>query len=278
MRKFLSLAAALAVTALAWGQTTSAEYADAYARQVGMAGLDGVGVETILNRWIAAFPEESTAYEGRFLYYWTKAQERKVVDKSVTTYLGNRPVFQLADSLGVMHYYFEDTFFNDEYFGMATMAIDKAMELNPENLNFRCEKILALIEYEKDSPDMAKMEVEQMIDSYKSQKDWVFDGEPVTDGVFVDIVQDYCSAFFRISSEKSYSAALELSVRMNKLFPKESVFVDNMGSYYLLAAKDYKKAVKYYKSALKLNPSDELARKHIGIAEKMIAAKKSRKK
>lgn len=261
---------------LLWGQDkTSADYAEQYSRQVSMTGMAGVGVQTILDNWAKAYPDEPSVYEGYFLYYWTKSQDNRIVIKPIKKFLGNKPVFQAADSLGEMKYFFEETFFDDENFGLATKYIDKAIELAGENLNFRCEKILALIEYEKESPDMAKMEVNSMIDDYQTHPQWTFDGEKVNDDVFADVVQDYIAVFIRIASPQSFAAALEIASRMNKLFPKRTVFLTDIASYHTLCTKDYKKATKYLKNALKIDPADESARNILTNVEKLSAAKKA---
>ena len=60
---------------------------------------------------------------------------------------------------------------------------------------------------------------------------------------------------------------------MNKLEPKNPVFIDNIGSYYLVAKKDNKKAEKYYKKALKIEPEDYAATSNL----KIIQSSKSKK-
>ena len=57
---------------------------------------------------------------------------------------------------------------------------------------------------------------------------------------------------------------------MNALYPDNMGFVNNIGSYYMVAKEDYKTALKYYKKVLKKNPADRIA-----LQNSMIAARKT---
>ena len=59
---------------------------------------------------------------------------------------------------------------------------------------------------------------------------------------------------------------------MNKLYPKNPVFLDNIGSYWQVAEKNDKKALKYYKKALKLDPPDYAALNNIRLINRRKAA------
>lgn len=60
---------------------------------------------------------------------------------------------------------------------------------------------------------------------------------------------------------------------MNKLEPNNTVFIDNIGSYWQVAKRNNKKAEKYYKKALKIDPEDYAATSNL----KLIQSSKSRK-
>ena len=53
----------------------------------------------------------------------------------------------------------------------------------------------------------------------------------------------------------SYEAFRTLSEKMNSIWPKDPVFLSNLGTYYFVAAKDNKTAWKYYNKALKSDSS-----------------------
>ena len=50
--------------------------------------------------------------------------------------------------------------------------------------------------------------------------------------------------------------------------PKNTLFLNNLGAYWQVARHDDKKAAKYYKKVLKLNPGDESATANMKIIEK----------
>lgn len=60
---------------------------------------------------------------------------------------------------------------------------------------------------------------------------------------------------------------------MNKLYPKNTAFIDNIGSYWLVSEKNYKKAISFYKKALKLDPEDVAAIRNKKLAEREIEKK-----
>ena len=93
------------------------------------------------------------------------------------------------------------------------------------------------------------------------------------DPSFSQAVGEYCYSLFAKGSPQAYDFFFRLSTRMNKLEPKNTVFIDNMGSYYLVAKKDNKKAEKYYKKALKIEPEDYAAISNL----KIIQSSKSKK-
>ena len=89
------------------------------------------------------------------------------------------------------------------------------------------------------------------------------------DSFFEEAIQEYCYSFFQIGSPQSKDAFFKLSQAMNSLHPDNLSFINNMGSYYMVAKEDYKGALKLYKKVLKKNPSDPIA-----LQNSIIAAKK----
>ena len=72
-------------------------------------GIDGVGVESLLERWEKAYPEDPDMLTARFNLYLSKALSTAVVAKRQDRFLGARPVLVLKDSLGADVNYFEET-------------------------------------------------------------------------------------------------------------------------------------------------------------------------
>lgn len=267
MKKILTiLLAAICVGATA---QTAAQFKEKYDRQVRSVGPDGVGVEYILDKWAAAFPDDADMLEGRFSYYLAKSRSESVQKVDAQKYLGQKPVLSLKDSLGKDVNYFMVPEYNDSLFRISQKSIDRAIELEPEVLIHRFNKISALAAYEKESPDMAATAMLDLIDyDASAHPKWIHEGEAVNREEFESAVQEYCFLFYKTGSANSYESFRILSERMLKLNPKNALFLNNMGAYWQVARRDDKKAAKYYKKALKLNPSDETAKANLAIIEK----------
>lgn len=268
---------AIILAAVSLGATaqTSAQFKEKFDRQVRSVGAAGVGVEYILDKWASAYPEDTDMLEGRFNYYLAKSRSEEVQKVDAEKYLGQKPVLSLKDTLGKKVNYFTVPVFNDSLFRISQKSIDKAIELAPNALVYRFDKIGALAVYEKDSPDMAATAMLDLID-YDAAKHpaWLFNGEPVSREDFEAAVQEYCYMFYRTGSPNSYESFRILSERMLKDNPKSTLFLNNLGAYWQVARRDDKKAAKYYKKVLKLAPGDETATANMKIIEKNKSKKK----
>ena len=276
MKKWILAIATIAFCAAAAAQTTAEEFQARYDRLVRSVGYDGVGVETLLDRWEEAFPDDPAVPVARFSYYFQKAQHTEVVPKGAQRrYLGNPPTLSLKDADGQDVNYFEENFFDEEIFGEAMKVLDRQISLHPDELRFYLLKITALSVYEKESPDMAAAQLKSLIERQASARPaWTLDGAPADAELFQQAVGEYCYVFFQTGTPSSYEYFREVSERMNKLYPKNPVFLDNLGSYYLVARENDKQAAKYYKKALKIEPDDYAATTNLQIIEKKKAQAK----
>ena len=232
-------------------QTPKEEYQRKYTQLVQRVGLSGVGVETLLQRWEADYPDDTDMLEAKFGCFFQKSGSPRVIQLSQDRYLGRDPLIPYKDSTGVARNYFEDTEYDDDLFSTATQALDKAISLSPKRLDYRLAKVSALTAYEKESPDMAMQSLKALIDyHYSSHPDWV-DGD-----TFNALVQEHCYTFFKLGSPQCQEAFRDLSETMLKYNPNEPLFMDNLGSYYLVCQGDSKKALKYYNKVLKKHPDD----------------------
>lgn len=271
MKRTVIVAAMLLSCALSFAQS-SEDFLAKYQRQVKMLGAAGVGVENIIDKWEQAFPEDGDMLEARFLYNYLKSQSTEVQARNQSKYLGNKPILVLKDSLDRDVYYYEETVFVDSLFARSQNALDKAISLYPDDLRYRLDKISSLCAYEKESPDLAYAELVKMIDrNTASHPAWKFKGEAISEDEFVDIVQEYCSSFFKIGTPNGYELFLAVSQKMNKLYPKNASFMGNIGSYWFVGKNNLKKAQSYYKKALKLDPNDMAANRNMKILEKKMA-------
>lgn len=276
MKRLILAIAAIALCAAAAAQTTPEEYLARLERLVRSVGPAGVGVETLLDRWEEDFPDDQTVHVARFNYHFQKSQRTEMVAKGTQRrYLGNPPTLTLKDTDGQDVNYFPEDFFDEEEFAEAMKVLDRQIALRPDELRFHFLKVSALAAYEKESPDMAAAELKSLIERQASARPaWTLDGEHADAEVFQQGVGEYCYDFYQIATPSGYEYFREVSERMNKLFPKNPVFLDNLGSYELVVKGNDKQAAKYYKKALKLDPDDYAATSNLQIIERKKAQAK----
>ena len=259
MRKFFltTALAALAFLPVVAQSMTSEEYNRRYETLVGRVGSSGLGVENLLDKWEADHPNDIDMLQARFLYCFDKSGKPDLVLKNQSKFLGEAPMLALKDSLGNDVNYFQEVFYDDELFGQAVTYIDKAIQQEPNRLDLRLNKITALIGYEKESPDMALAEIKSLIDYNATLKpNWTYPGYEVTKDYFNASVQEYCYAFFSYGTPRSYDAFRDISLKMLDSEPNNTLFLNNMGSYFLVSQHDNKTAQKYYDKVLKIDKGD----------------------
>ena len=261
MKRFLTLLAALVLPLSLLAQTSQEDYIRRYNNLTSRVGASGVGVETLLDRWAEDYPDDLQQLLARFAFWFNKGQSSNVIQLPQDRYLGRDPLVPMTDSLGRKNNYFEDIVYDDESFGLALEALDKAVALNPQRLDLRLLRIDALTAYEKGSPDMALAALKSLVDeNYKQHPAWTHESlDKVDDEVFKALVQDYCVAFFRLGTDSSAEAFKALSEHCLTYSKDDPLFLDNIGSYWLVSKKDYKKAQKYYDQVLKKHPDDVTA-------------------
>lgn len=271
----LLLAASLSVSA----QTTKEEFKAKYDRQTSMVGTSGVGVELILDKWQNAFPDDPDQYIGRFVYDLGKCQSSKVIKLPQKKYMGNDPVIAMKDSLGNPVNFFEDIIYDDELFGQATSAVDKAIALCPDRIDYRFYKAAALLAYEKESPDLTLSFLVGLVDYNAGGRKWVYpEVENYDAEAFSASIQEYCALFYKISSPASLEAFKTLSERMLKYNSKNVMFISNLGSYFFAVKNDYKTSLKYFNTALKLKADYYPSIKNALMASRKLKDKKLEKK
>ena len=261
MKRILTFLVALMLPVLLFAQTSQEDYIRRFNNLVSRVGPAGVGVETLLDKWAEEYPEDTQQLLARFSFWFNKCQTSNVIQLPQDRYLGREPLLPLTDSLGRKNNYFEDIVYEDESFGLALEALDKAIALEPRRLDFRLLRIDALTAYEKGSPDMALSALKSLADeNYKQHPAWTHESlEKVDDEVFKAFVQDYCFTFFRLGTDSSAEAFKGLSEHMLTYSKDDPLFLDNLGSYWFVCKKDYKKARKYYDQVLKKHPDDVTA-------------------
>ena len=278
MKKLLAIAIMLSVSFALSGQT-SERYEQRYDLLVSQFGPAGVGIETVLDNWEKVDSTNAKMLLGRFTYLITKAQSGQVEARPGKKYLGMDPVLTLKDSLGNDVHYFNINVFDEELFAQAMKTADKAVSIWPDRLDFRFMKTNAYIAYEKESPDMALAYLSALADeNVRRKSSWEYDGVKVDQDFFQDAMQEYCYSFYSLGTPAGYEAFRTLSEKLVTIFPDNPQFMNNLGSYYLIAKEDYKTAYKYYNKVLKAHPDDYSAIKNgIIAARRQKNAKTERK-
>ena len=237
-------------------EMTQQQYKDRYTTLVKNLGTSGIGIETLLDKWMNDYPDDPDPIEYKFIYYLAKSQTTQIVPKEGKTHLGKEPVITLNDSLGNPVNYFQENMYDDDIFAQAISTIESGIAKYPDRLDWRFYKITALSDYEKESPDMASSELKSIIDYNFTQKPkWTYPDTEVDADFFDAGIQEYCISFFRTASPASKEAFREISLKMLGYEPDNTLFLDNVGSYFV-TAKDHKTAYKYYNKVLKLKKDD----------------------
>lgn len=276
MNRFITVVVSMAMAVSAMAQTAD-RYRQRYEMLVNQFGPAGVGVETVLDNWAKVDSTSSDFLFARFSFYFTKAQTTEIVSKPEKKYLGMEPMLTLKDSTGTDVYYYQVNAFDDELYGKAIRAMDKAIALYPERLDFRFMKANAYIAYEKESPDMALPYLLDLAGREKERK-WTYEDQVIEKGFYEDAMQEYCYSFYSIGTPAAYDAFLALSQKLASLYPDYLDFSNNIGSYHMIAKEDYKAALKQYAKVIKKDPSNYTAIKNSVLAARKMGNVKSEKK
>lgn len=226
-----------------------------YQKQVAAVGLAGPGVDAVLNRWAKADSSDANFIRASYVYYFAKSHSLEVVANTSAHYLGREPVFSLPDtSRKVTTYYYQIDRYAEEPFGRAMTYLDKMIASDRNALELRVEKISDLILYEGESPDMALTQLLSLVDEDRGGKrSWTYEGAPQDRAFFDGVIQEFCANLFQLGTPQARSAFLSLSEKMLSYDKNAVPFISNQGSYYM-SIKEYKKALKYFDKAIKLEP------------------------
>lgn len=250
-----------------------------YQRLIERVGPCGVGVQTLLDSWAAAEPDNAEMLTAKFNFWLTKGQGSEVVARSERRYLGLDPVIVLKDTSGADVYYYEVLKYDDECFREAIASADRAIAAYPERLDFRFMKSNAYISYERESPDMALANLLSLVNDFTSSKtQWTYGGEPADNEFFAAAMQEYCISFYTLATPGSFEAFRKLSEDMLRHYPGNPDFMTNIGSYHMLVKKDYKTAIKYYDKVLKKHPDNYTSIKNSVLAARLMGNVKLEKK
>ncbi len=253
MKRFL-ITLTLALATLSLGAQV-AEYNNRYQKLVERVGVSGPGVESVLDKWAQVDSSDLRYLQARFLYYYDKSRSDATYSTTNPRYLGQEPMFSLKDTSNhtTVYYYLVDEF-DDELFGKALHYLDRAITLNPFQMDLRVTKLNSLFLYEKESPDMTEACLLNLIEENKvKEPKWTYEGSRIDQEDFKGMIQEYCVNLFNVGSDRSLEAFLNVTEKMLSYDKKNLDFMANVGSYYM-KKKDYKKALKQYDKVLKKDP------------------------
>ena len=277
----ITLAATLLMLAAgASAQTSSEDFIRRYNNLQARVGPAGLGMETLIGQWEEALPEDPQMLLAKFWFNYTRCATTQVIQLSQDRYLGNEPILPFTDSLGVKRNFFEDTVYDDDLYREAESALDRLMGLYPLNLDYILLKADAMRLYEKGSPDMTREMLTSLIDrNYREHPAWVHSEiETVDNEVFEALIQQQCYNIFRLGTPSSAEAFKAISEKMLVYSKDNPVFMDNIGSYWLVSRKDTKKALKQYDMVLKKHPDDVTAIRNCILAARSAKDVKLEKK
>ena len=267
MKKVCILLAAACLTVLpltAQDGPAKEEFQSRYELLVSKLGPAGVGIETLLTRWERAYPDDRNMLLAQFSYWFSKSQTTSLEKMDRDKYLGAAPILPLKDSLGNKTHFFEVRHYDDAMYGKATKALDKAIALDPDHLDYRLLKANALIAYEKESPDMALSHLKGLVDyNFHNHPAWTYPGIEMDAEAFAALMQEYCFAFFKLGCPGGYDAFKALSEKMLQYEPRNTLFLTNLGTWELVVHKDPAAAMKQYAKVLKMKPGDYTVLKNI---------------
>ena len=261
MRKIIFILAALALSAAASAQ--SVDYLRRYNLLLDRVGPAGLGMETLIENWGKAEPDNVDMIQARFFYLLTKSQGSEIVHSKEAKYLGQTPVLTLKDSLGTDVHYYEVFKYDDNIFVEAVETLQQAITVAPNRLDLRFLMANTYMSYERGDIDLTLSYVLGLVhDFMTSDAKWFYKADSASPQIevdkeeFAEMMKDYCYSFFTLATPKSYQAFLKLSERMNGYFKKDAGFIGNIGSYHHVVKQDYKTALKYYDKAIKLQPDN----------------------
>ena len=258
-------------------QSASEQFIQRYNNIIKRVGYCGIGVATLLDNWEKADSTDINMMLARFNYYFALSERDTVITSYERKHLGEKPLLSMKDSTGAIRYYFSEHLYDDAVFSQAIKTIDRAARADSKRLDIVVAKADALISYEKASPDLAVDYLLTTIDrNFIEKTKWKYPDQKVDAEFFDSVIQDFCRKFYKMSQPKTFEAFNSLSVHMLKFEKNNTMFIDNVGTYWLVARKKPKTARKYYQKALKLDPSDEVAKANLEVIEKQLA--KDRKK
>ena len=216
--------------------------------------------------WPLAFAQETgDAYADRFNEHLNAGLQSSItMSVDLPLYAYNTEVFTLQDTVtgGPAGFVYQGYFITDSaQVDSATMILNEGIAKFPNRLDLYFG--LAATYLYTDQPDkMIGIVEEAMKQAKKNKGNWLWSGDEilpdVTDYMYERVQEDF-ARFWEAEDLERTERVAQMAV---KYYPKRAEYWNNMGAV-AMWKNDKKKAMKYFKKALKLNPDDELIKSNI---------------
>ena len=268
------IALVFAAFSVAYAQN-AAEFLGRYNSLVKRVGYSGIGVETLIDKWEQADPSDVNQMVARFNFYFDKCRSAVTRIHPEPEYLGAKPAVTLKDSTGANVYYYTEYEYEKEMYDKAMQTLDEALAAGPERLDLCILKVEALMVYEKGKPVLSQEYLKSLVDGTLSGKMVWKDGErTLSKEDFLNEIQALCCEYFALGTPEACKAMKDVSQRVLKYSPRSVEFIDNLGAYCVKVEKNDKKAMKYYRKSLSIEPEDAVARQNVQLIERRMKSKK----
>ncbi len=206
-------------------------------------------LEIHLKNWKAKKPNDPEMFIGYFNYYLRNAQEIAAKDKSKATGISK-----------------DGTGYSKEEMKNAFTSINEGIKLYPHRLDMRFGKITMLAEtgdFKSESEEI--ITVLMLSKKNKNNWNWIDNKKMIkTEKEFLESIQHFINQYFQ-TTQYNYVYIKNISEKMVENYPNNVYGYNNISTYYL-SVKDYESALKYLKSAEKLNPKDYIVLNNIAFS------------
>ena len=102
MKRILTLLVSLAALLPLSAQDVDSreDFLRRYNNLVDRVGVEGLGVESLLDKWAQAWPEDTNQLLARFAFCFTRSRTPRLEQMDRDRYLGQAPLLPMKDSLG----------------------------------------------------------------------------------------------------------------------------------------------------------------------------------
>ena len=208
-------------------------------------------INALFELWEAESPDDENLFITGFNHYLTISRVQRIITPTV------------KDSTKQEESYISsEVFFNDSLFDISQQFINKAIAKSPKRLDLHFGKIHAIsVKGDHRQQTSEILGIINIGDKIKHQ--WYWGGDEVHENpkaLFTESIYEYVASLY---NSNQYDYVQQISESMIKSFPKEIASYSNLGACYLIKG-DYKKALKYFKKARKLNKQDIIVLNNLG--------------